>query len=240
MKLTFLGTRGYIDARNRRHRRHSSLLITYYGRRVMIDCGADWAGRVEELSPDAVFVTHAHPDHAWGLKEGAGCTVYATEEAWDGMSGYPIQRRRTVLHRRPVRIGGLRVEPFSVIHSLRAPAVGYRVSAGRAPIFYVPDVIDVHERGDALTGLRLFIGDGATLTRPLVRRRGKKLFGHTSVRAQLGWCAEAGVPRAIFTHCGSEVVKGDERVLGAKLRAMGKERGVEAGFAHDGLEIILR
>jgi len=39
MKLTFLGTRGNIDARTRRHRMHSSLLVSYYRNRVMIDCG---------------------------------------------------------------------------------------------------------------------------------------------------------------------------------------------------------
>lgn len=240
MKLTFLGTRGYIDARTRRHRRHSALLVAYYRRRVMVDCGADWAGKVGQISPHAIFITHAHPDHAWGLKAGTDRAVYATEEAWTSMADYPIERRHTVAPRRPVTVGKIRIEAFPVVHSLRAPAVGYRISAGRAAIFYVPDVIDVHQRTEALAGLRLFIGDGATLTRPLVRRRGDKLFGHTTVRAQLGWCEKAGVPRAIFTHCGSEIVTGDERVLGAKLRAMGDERGVEAKIAHDGLEVILR
>jgi len=49
-----------------------------------------------------------------------------------------------------------------------------------------------------------------------------------------------GVPRAVITHCGSEIVRGDERKLGAKLRAMAKERGVQAEFAHDGLQVVLR
>lgn len=30
MKLTFFGTRWYIKARNRRHRQHSALMVTYY------------------------------------------------------------------------------------------------------------------------------------------------------------------------------------------------------------------
>src|SRR5437660_1496849 len=32
MKLTFLGTRGEIEARTRRHHRHSSLLVSYRGK----------------------------------------------------------------------------------------------------------------------------------------------------------------------------------------------------------------
>jgi hypothetical protein len=30
---------------------------------------------------------------------------------------------------------------------------------------------------------------------------------------QIGWCAKEGVPRAIITHCGSEIVAGDEMEL---------------------------
>lgn len=47
MKLTFLGTRGYIEAKTRRHRQHSALLVAYNGQQVMVDCGEDcsrWDG----------------------------------------------------------------------------------------------------------------------------------------------------------------------------------------------------
>lgn len=239
VRLTFLGTRGYIDARTRRHRRHSALMVAGPEGRLMIDCGADWRDRLAALAPDAVIVTHAHPDHAFGLDRGAPCPVYATRESWTALADFPIEDRHTLSPRRRRRICGLSVQPFPVIHSLRAPAVGYRIGRGRTCFFYVPDVIAIRDRRAALNRALLFIGDGATLTRPMVRRRGTKLFGHTTVRAQLGWCAEEGVPRAIFTHCGSEIVTGDERRLGPKLRAMARERGVEAEIAHDGLEIEL-
>lgn len=239
MKLVFLGTRGYLKARSRRHRLHSALLATHKGRRVMLDCGADWLNRLAAVSPHAVVITHAHPDHAWGLKDGASCPVYTTADAWDGMADYPLADRRVVTSRDPVQVEGIEFEAFPVVHSLRAPAVGYRVTAGRFVFFYVPDVIDIEDRAVALDGVALFVGDGSSLTRPLVRRRADKLFGHTTVRAQLGWCQQAGIPRAIFTHCGSEIVEGDERVLGAKLRAIARERGVEARIAYDGMTVAL-
>ena len=69
---------------------------------------------------------------------------------------------------------------------------------------------------------------------------GNALIGHAAISAQLGWCAKEGVPRAIITHCGSEIVTGDQRKLSAKLRAMAAERGVEAAIAYDGMELILR
>jgi phosphoribosyl 1,2-cyclic phosphodiesterase len=240
MKLTFLGTRGNIDARSPIHCRHAALLVSYRQRDVMIDCGADWRGRLDDVAPRAVFVTHAHPDHARGLEDGASCPVHATAEAWQEMRGWPIAHRHVVRPRRRVEVEGISFEAFAVEHSLRAPAVGYRVSAGRVVVFYVPDVVSINERAAALTGVRLFVGDGATLTRPPIRRRDGHLIGHTPVRTQLGWCKDAGIRRAMVTHCGSEIVKGDTAEVEARVRQMGEERGVEAAIARDGMTLVLR
>jgi phosphoribosyl 1,2-cyclic phosphodiesterase len=219
---------------------HSALMVAHGGRRLMIDCGEDWLDRLAELAPDAVLVTHAHPDHAWGLKAGAPCPVYATKAAWRDMAGYPIEARRVVAPRRPWRLHGLTLEAYPVEHSILCPAVGYRVAAARTAFFYVPDVVAIDERAAALAGVALFIGDGATLTRSMVRRRDGKLFGHTPIRTQLGWCQKEGVPRALFTHCGSEIVGADGRTLAARLRAMARARDVDARIAYDGMEIELR
>jgi phosphoribosyl 1,2-cyclic phosphodiesterase len=241
MKLTFLGTRGEIEARTRRHRRHTATLVAYRGREVLIDCGRDWAGRLPAIAPAAVVVTHAHPDHAWGLADGTDRPVYATAETWDDLADYPLPDRRTVRPREPFETGGLTFEAFTVEHSTRCPAVGYRISAGQAVLFYVPDVVYIHEREDALTGADLYVGDGATLARPLVRKRGDRLIGHTPVRTQLTWCRKTGVPRAVITHCGSEIVEGDERRLRPQVRRWARERGLDdARIAFDGLEIEVR
>jgi phosphoribosyl 1,2-cyclic phosphodiesterase len=240
MKIVFLGTRGEIEARTRRHRRHTSMLVVYHGRRVMIDCGLDWLGEVWKVKPHAIVITHAHPDHAWGLREGAPCPVYATRQSWKDMADYPVQERHTVSYRSPVTIEGIQFEAFPVEHSTRCPAVGYRVTAGKVTIFYVPDLVYIHDRKPALQGAAVYIGDGATLARSLVRRRGERLIGHVPVRTQLTWCEKTGVPEAIITHCGSQIVESDERAVTARLREWGKERGVTVGLAHDGLERVLR
>jgi hypothetical protein len=73
-----------------------------------------------------------------------------------------------------------------------------------------------------------------------VRKPGEALIGHTPVRTQLTWCRKEGVDRAVITHCGSEIVEGDERTLGAEIRKMARERGVDVEIAHDGMQMILR
>jgi len=241
MKLTFLGTKGYIEASTRRHRRHSSLMVAYKGREVMIDCGEDWLGRITGLNPRAIMVTHGHPDHAWGLKKGAPCPVYATEETWKTVKGFDIGDPRVIDFRIPTEVEHITFEALPVVHSTRAPAVGYRVTAGNAAIFYVPDVVYIKERNEALGGVKIYIGDGATVQRSMVRKSKEDvLIGHTPLRTQLTWCADEGVPLAIFTHCGSRIIGGDERTLAALIRRMAKERGLEAKIAYDGMETVVR
>ena len=226
---------------------HSSMKVSYYGAEVIIDCGEDWLGQVAEWNADAVVVTHAHPDHAFGLKEGAPCPVYATEASWDAMEPFDIAERRMMPEREPIEIGAggesraIAFEAFPVLHSTRAPAVGYRVTAGRIAIFYVPDVAWIEDREAALSGVRVYIGDGATVKRSMVRKPGDVIIGHVPIQTQLTWCRKLGVPRAIFTHLGSQIVEGDERTLGAEIRDLVEERNVDrVEIAHDGMEVVLR
>ncbi len=219
---------------------HTSALIIHEDRRVMIDCGETWRDRVRDLRVDAIVLTHAHPDHAFGLDSGSPCPVWATEETWERIDHFPIEqkKRHVIGPRRPRQIEGIRFEAFSVVHSVKAPAVGYRIHANRVGIFYVPDVVWIPEREEAFYRISAYIGDGATITRNMIRRHQEtgELFGHATIRQQLGWCAEEGVPRMVVTHCGSDIVGGDERTAGAEIRALAQERGVEVEIAHDGME----
>jgi phosphoribosyl 1,2-cyclic phosphodiesterase len=238
VKLRFLGTRGEIEARSRRHCRHSVLLVSHRGGALLVDCGRDWLGRLPRVDAQALLLTHAHPDHASGLRGGCPWPVYAGEETWTALARYPLAERRVVRPRRPERIAGMTVEAFRLEHSLRAPAVGYRIAGGRRVIFYAPDVVAVEQQADALAGLDLYVGDGAAIVRSIIRHRDRTRIGHASIRIQLDWCAQEGVARAVFTHCGSEIVR-DRRRAAARVEALGAERGLRASIASDGLQIRL-
>jgi hypothetical protein len=165
--------------------------------------------------------------------------VHAPQKTWETLTRCRVEDRRLIKERTPTKICGITFEAFAVEHSILAPAVGYRVSAGRACIFYVPDLVFIHDRTAALKNVQAYIGDGATVTRSFIRRPGKALIGHSPVRTQLTWCQKEGVPQVVITHCGSEIVTGDERKLSAKLRTMAAERGVDVRIAYDGMKIEL-
>ena len=215
------------------------LSITRARRRILVDFGQDWIGELDRFSPQAIVLTHAHGDHAGGLRRGARCPVYATQETWAGIGRYPIERREQVIPRTPFELAGIVFEAFPVEHSLRAPTVGFRIGCGGAVAFYAPDLAAIPEQGEALCGIRIYIGDGASLTRPIVRRRNGVRIGHASIREQLDWCATEGVSRAVFTHCGSQIVRA-EQAAQDRVAALGRERGVRATIAYDDLRIALR
>jgi hypothetical protein len=73
----------------------------------------------------------------------------------------------------------------------------------------------------------------------MVRQRNHEAIGHAPVLRQLGWCREEGVRHAIFSHCGSEIVRSDARVISARVGKLGLEQGVEARIADDGLTLTL-
>jgi phosphoribosyl 1,2-cyclic phosphodiesterase len=237
--VTFLGTRGYIDPRSRRHARHSALAVDNGQGVLLIDCGEDWLAALPALAPAAILLTHAHPDHAGGLARGAPCPVLGPGHVLDAVRSTPSIERVALPVRTPRRVCGVTVEAFPVVHSLRAPAVGYRLVCGRRRVFYVPDVVSIVDERRALARLDLYIGDGAALVRPILRYRDGTPIGHTSILDQLDWCARNRVPRAVFTHCGSAIVRSDPRVVEPRVEAMGRAVGVDARLAHDGMSLTL-
>lgn len=238
MRLHFLGTRGGISARSSEHYMHSSLLISFRKTTILLDWGADWLSHKLPLV-NGVLITHAHPDHIGGITQKFPYPIYATKDTWK-IFKKTVKHPNTIQPRKPFTIGSLHIEPFAVHHSVHAPAVGYRITGGKRSLFYVSDLISIVDEKDALTHLDLYIGDGAITTRTLLSRTKNTIpVGHSPIIEQLSWCAHYKVPRAIFTHCGSEIVKGNPQNLNKQIKKLSKETNVKSRFAYDGMKITI-
>ncbi|HLN80258.1 MAG TPA: MBL fold metallo-hydrolase, partial [Thermoanaerobaculia bacterium] len=79
MKLHFYGTKGYVEESSPAHAGHSAFTIEADGFRLLCDFGENRKGLLKKIHPDAIFVSHAHPDHCGGLEEGTSAPLYASE-----------------------------------------------------------------------------------------------------------------------------------------------------------------
>lgn len=238
MCITFLGTRGYIDARTRKHYRHTSTLITYRNKKIMIDCGLDWIKKVWHIKPDAIVLTHAHPDHAYGLKNGSPCPVYATSITWKLIKNFliPEDLRKKLFFTKKNIICGVSFQPIKVLHSLKAPAVSFRISIDKKTFFYSGDIAYLPDQKRNLKNVNLYIGDGSAVQKSLIRKKNSQIYGHASVKTQINWCTHAGIKSAIFTHCGTELVT-KARINEKYIQKLGTEKNLSVSVAHDGLVI---
>lgn len=237
MRLHFYGTKGYVEESSRAHSGHSAFVIEEVGFRLLCDFGQNRKGMIARIRPDAVFLSHAHPDHAWGLEEGTDAPVYASEITHEILAKLPIENRVVLGPGAPADLGPFRLTAFPVLHSIRCPGVGARIVSGDFTAVYSGDVVAFEDPEAALSGADLYIGDGSTLTDSLVRRhKSGALIGHTTVRAQLGWLGKAGVPRALFSHFGEgPIAMGDGPLSNAiEDLARAKAPGCEVVVARDG------
>ena len=242
MILKFLGTKGYIDISSKRHKMHTSLLILHKNKKFMIDCGEGWERKLKKINPDYIIITHAHPDHAFGLKNGTKAKVLATKKSFDILKKFPLKdsQKKVLDIEKKIRISTLTIEPFSLIHSIKAPAIGIKVTYLKKSFFYAPDVLWIENREKAFKDILFYIGDGATINKSLVRKDKKtnKLFGHANISQQLTWCRKENVKKMIVTHLGSQIVK-DEKKAKQTILKLANEKEVEVLIAYDSLEIKL-
>ncbi len=242
VRLRFYGTKGYVEEESPSHRGHSAFTVEAGGFRLLCDFGQNRKGMLGKIRPDAIFISHAHPDHAWGLKEGTDVPVYASAVTHEILRDLPIGNRVVLKPGTPRSEGPFRIAAFPVVHSVRCPCVAARIVAGRFTLVYSGDVISFENPDAALVGADLYVGDGSTLKGSLVRRHASgTLIGHTTIRAQLGWLARAGVPRAVFSHFGKGPIEMGRPALTESLRRLAAEKaaGCEVRAARDGMSLEL-
>ena len=228
-KLVFLGTKGEIEEFNERHQYHSSTTITSDGVKLLIDYGLLQRYSLDEIKPNSVLVTHAHPDHYIWLNKDiqTEVPVYLSQETFDYGKFCP-PNAQVIPADKTYIIGPFHWSSYKVIHSIRCPAVGFKIRVAAKTFVYNPDLVDIIDKDTVLTDVDYYIGDGSSITANLVRRRGDTFFGHARITTQINWCKKYGIGNIIFTHLGKQTIE--------KEIEFSKEN-TDIVLAYDGMEL---
>jgi len=234
-RLTFLGTRAEIEEKTENHYYHSSLLLQILqpdSFRLVIDYGTIHSYDLSILKPDAILITHAHPDHyIWTKEEANNATpVYLTRETLEHGNFSPVHPH--IFY--PFQwfpLGPVQILPYRVMHSIRCPAVGFKIQLpDDKVVVYNPDLVDMISKDNILPDTDYYIGDGSTINTNLVRRKGENFYGHTRIFTQINWCKKFGIKNIIFTHIGKDTLRQENHF---------SEIYPEAILAYDGMKLII-
>ena len=212
MKIVFIGTKGEIEEESVSHRLHTSTAFD----NLVIDWGTGHTEQeLEAYKPEAVLITHLHLDHYSAEALGKfALETYVPEECLKGeLKASSLINVWKGLNER--WIAGFKVKPYPVLHSLNAPTVGYLLEKGGKRVFYSPDFLSLRKafHNEVFKGLDLWVSDGSSVFKPLIRRKDSSIYGHLSMAKTRDLAERYGVKNLIFTHLGKEAVSmGDERL----------------------------
>lgn len=227
MRLEILGTRGEIEESAPWHSRHSGVLVDG---RFLLDLGER---EYLDRNPSFVAITHLHPDHAFFVTREASIDipVYAPESYHDRVEvrSFPGTLTRD----------GYSIRPLPTHHSKKVRSAALVVSDGSRRICYTGDIIWLNrEYHPYLESLDLVITDGSYVRRGGMVRKDIKtglLYGHTGIPDLIRLFSRF-TDRILFTHFGSWFFR-DISAARKKIRALGREYGVEAQATRDGEEV---
>ena len=238
MKLTFLGTgtstgvpsigcdcKTCLSNDSKDKRLRVSILIEHAGKKILVDTSIDFrqqALRAKINYLDAVFITHCHVDHVFGLDDirplnfryGA-MGVYANEIAWKDLKrifqyifqpthfggGLPQLIPHTVEPNAPFCIGEhLEITPLEVIHG-KLPVIAYRFN----DFAYATDLKIIPQASmDGLRDLDVLVLDCVRI---------KPHSTHLCLEEALEIIADLKPKRAFLTHLNHDILHERDSVL---------------------------
>ncbi|WP_328613671.1 MBL fold metallo-hydrolase [Amycolatopsis sp. NBC_00355] len=214
-QLTVLGSCGAFPEPGRAC---AGFLLEHDGFRVVLDLGYGAASRLfahsRDRLPDAVVVTHEHPDHCADVSALGRAWHYTVQEPSQDRPRLPLHctpgtvRRLEALEPRPApaelfevhdlgsptTLGPFRLTPYPLPHFL--PNFGVRLSAPGLTVAYTGDTGPSPALADLGRDADLVISDATLRTPP---PEGQPRFLMTAAEAG-HWAARAGAHRLLLTH----------------------------------------
>jgi len=229
MKIKILGTRGEIKISAPHYLNHSGILLDG---KIMLDLGEE---EFLKENPQAIFITHLHPDHAFFIEEkvifSSPIPIFAPEKNLYCPDIRVISKTQAV--------GAYQITPIPTLHSKRVKSQAYLIQKGNQKILYTGDLIWIEKKYHPyLKNLDLVITEASFLKKGGMVRRDKKtgeIFGHNGAPDLIHFFKRF-TSRIIFVHFGSWFYQ-DIRKAKKELERLGANAGIKVEVGEDGKEI---
>lgn len=210
----------------------NSLGAKHLSNSILFECGPDILYHLKKYKlsqPDAIFITHNHPDASYGLKYISNkIPVYGEE-----VGNIRIEPNKAI------KIFNIEILPFRVRHSKLVKSVGYRIKLNKRNIVYLGDISTFAGIKRYLKKADLIISDGSILKR--------NLNVHKSMINQLiifnKWFKRKK-PKVIFTHIGHSIIPDikDKKVESIHNKLVKYLKGIykQVDIAYDGRAVEIK
>ncbi len=228
MKIQVLGTRGEIKASAPHHTKKSGVLIDD---KILLDVGDE---SFLAYHPEAILITHLHPDHAFFVRNGHALEIDSKIFAPEHYQNMAIE-----VPTHSFKIGDYAVQPIPTIHSIKVKSQGYLITHRNKKIFYTGDMIWIDKKYHRLLqGCDLVITEASHVKKGgLVRRKPEtgEIFGHTGM-PDLMHFFKPYTHTILFVHFGSWFFDDIEQSRSA-IQRLADEQEIQSIIGYDGLII---
>jgi len=248
VEIEFLGTKGEISLSKRKHRHHSATLFRFDRKALLIDFGETFQGKDIPKEVGAIILTHTHLDHSGGL---IGRTLdipvfispffkkskYFKPQDWKNikLKEFPLNKRFQIL--------GVRILAVPILHSVDAQNVALFLKfPDGTKISYLTDVLGLRKEHRKYLRNSIYIGDGSSIEKRLVRRHKKtgQPIGHAKVEVQIRWASENLAKAVVFTHWSEEALEMGKRRLTSLFKELSRNYSIPVFIAEDGMKFDCR
>lgn len=245
VSLKFLGSKGLIEESSNIHKYHTGIVLRTPEKNILIDYGEENPGLdvLIRENIDEVVISHAHPDHFSPEIGEFGKPVHMSNKTDKIIKPEVINPsiRKIFKNGKSFKIGDVKIEPFSVLHSILAPMSALRITVGDLVVCISTDILGFHsgDRDKYFEDVDIWIADGSSIHKDLIRysHEKKEPFGHTAFKNSAKWVKDIN-PLIILTHLGKEAVEMSEKDLQKSVDFLIPENKVE--IAYDSMTIKIK
>jgi len=230
-KINVLGTRGEVESSTPYHSHHSGILLDDI---LLLDLGEK---EFLNYSPEYVFITHLHPDHAFFVRKSYkkpvnfSIPVYAPER-YESNSNIKLVKKK-------MAVGSYVIQSIPTHHSKKVASTAFLIQHSGQHILYTGDLVWINKeyhhlfnQVDLVITEASFIRKGGRIIKD---KQSGKLYGHAGIPNLIGLFKDH-TSRILFVHFG-EWFYADIPQARKKLNELGKQNNIQIIVGFDGMNL---